>query len=379
MADTRQPFSASAREIDETTTNESTSRSKHPPLSEIEEQRSSVLSFMENSVSVLAKTVRMKSVYDVNNPAPQPKRPLHERNPREFCAIVIGGCLLSFNAGFVNAVTLIISGFTVSHVTGSTTKAAILLYKGSYIAMSKLIVLIGCFIFGSMLSAMLTHHQTFHLGREYNRIFLLGSFFLGLGCVFRVYLPEYQFYALCAAVTCGLQNAMTTRYSNNILRTTHLTGTATDIGIVLGHLTLGNKKDQWKLYLLVPMYISFFLGGLIGAVAEDKMGSEYSLYSSLFLFAGTGLIYMIYLSCVQHIPVLKMYFSDDRLSRGRTDTDPSQNGTHSNLELAPSPGTGYRDVHGEYDSDQSEGIRSESDEDAQVAAVNEKSSIDAKI
>jgi hypothetical protein len=134
-------------------------------------------SFMSHSVNMLASTLhtmRMKSVYNARQPAPKPNGPLHERNPREFIAIVVGGSLLSFNAGFINAITLLISGFTVSHVTGSTTKAAIRLYQEEYHEMGELLLLCMCFVGGSSISAMLSNHQTFHLGREYNRIFLLG-------------------------------------------------------------------------------------------------------------------------------------------------------------------------------------------------------------
>jgi hypothetical protein len=37
----------------------------------------------------------------------------------------------------------------------------------------------------------------------------------------------------------GLQNSLTTKYSGNTIRTTHLTGATTDLGIALGHLIRG--------------------------------------------------------------------------------------------------------------------------------------------
>ena len=45
--------------------------------------------------------------------------------------------------------------------------------------------------------------------------------------------------ALLAAMACGLQNAMVTTYSGALVRTTHLSGMFTDLGIGLGHLLRG--------------------------------------------------------------------------------------------------------------------------------------------
>ncbi|KMQ68946.1 membrane protein [Chryseobacterium sp. FH2] len=67
----------------------------------------------------------------------------------------------------------------------------------------------------------------------------------------------------------GLQNALVTKVSQSVVRTTHLTGLFTDLGIELSQLFFykekGEKTRLYKSIFLKLMIIScFFLGGIIG-------------------------------------------------------------------------------------------------------------------
>ena len=92
-----------------------------------------------------------------------------------------------------------------------------------------------------------------------------------------------------------MQNAMTTGYSGSVLRTTHMTGMSTDVGIILGKLAKGDQKDLWKLAMFLPMMLGYMIGGTIGAKAVTDLGS-YALIMNVVLFSGTGLLYVFYLS-----------------------------------------------------------------------------------
>ena len=77
----------------------------------------------------------------------------------------------------------------------------------------------------------------------------------------------------------GLQNSLVTTISNATVRTTHLTGLFTDLGIELSQLFFYKQKDQKdKLYSSIKLRMTiitfFFLGGLLGGI----------LYSTLKLF-----------------------------------------------------------------------------------------------
>lgn len=77
----------------------------------------------------------------------------------------------------------------------------------------------------------------------------------------------------------GLQNSLVTTISNATVRTTHLTGLFTDLGIELSQLFFYKQKEQKdKLYSSIKLRLTiitfFFLGGLLGGI----------LYSTLKLY-----------------------------------------------------------------------------------------------
>ncbi len=80
----------------------------------------------------------------------------------------------------------------------------------------------------------------------------------------------------------GLQNALITKLSNAEIRTTHITGIITDIGIELGKLFYWNRTrgpeiarvmaDRQRLRVLSLLALYFFLGGVIGALGFSYLG-----------------------------------------------------------------------------------------------------------
>lgn len=79
----------------------------------------------------------------------------------------------------------------------------------------------------------------------------------------------------------GLQNAIFTKISGAVIRTTHVTGLSTDIGIELGKLFYFNRKstpqpavlvNRDKLKLHTALLCSFCVGGIIGAVGFKRIG-----------------------------------------------------------------------------------------------------------
>ncbi|MNV48122.1 hypothetical protein D3C71_1400140 [compost metagenome] len=68
----------------------------------------------------------------------------------------------------------------------------------------------------------------------------------------------------------GLQNALVTKISGSVVRTTHLTGLFTDLGIELSQAIFYKKINERKrlrrgILLKVIIIGGFFLGGIIGA------------------------------------------------------------------------------------------------------------------
>jgi uncharacterized membrane protein YoaK (UPF0700 family) len=94
--------------------------------------------------------------------------------------------------------------------------------------------------------------------------------------------------------TMGLQNAIITKISQAEIRTTHVTGMVTDIGIEIGKAFYWNGRstvdarpavqaDGQKLWLLTSLVGLFFIGGVFGAVAFKYAGFRATLPLAMLL------------------------------------------------------------------------------------------------
>jgi uncharacterized membrane protein YoaK (UPF0700 family) len=87
-----------------------------------------------------------------------------------------------------------------------------------------------------------------------------------------------------------LQNAVVTRISDARIRTTHVTGMVTDIGIELGNMidvARGREAppDQaGKLKLHGFTVLSFLAGGVLGVLAFDRFGAAFLFGMAILLF-----------------------------------------------------------------------------------------------
>lgn len=234
--------------------------------------------------------------------------PLHERHPLEFTVILIGATALAFNAGFVNGCTLQFRKIAVSHVTGATTQAGLAVGRNDWNKFAIDMAIILSFVFGSSITGFYMPQDSFQLGREYGPLFIIGSFLFAIACTTSFFWPSSNYYFYFAAMSCGLQNALTSKYSGNIIRTTHVTGTATDVGLVLGRFaSSGDTKELWKLKVLGPIYIGYLMGGAISIPAFHHLG-KLSLVVNVVVFASIGIAYSYVVGKQLHIPFWQALF-----------------------------------------------------------------------
>jgi uncharacterized membrane protein YoaK (UPF0700 family) len=101
-----------------------------------------------------------------------------------------------------------------------------------------------------------------------------------------------------ASCACGLQNAMVSTYSGSVVRTTHLSGMFTDLGIFLGHAMRRLPVDSRRLRLCFLIISAFLAGGIAGTVFFKKIG-----YSALYIPGGltaiSSLVYTFYRACIK--------------------------------------------------------------------------------
>ena len=187
-----------------------------------------------------------------------------------------GAWVLAFMAGIVNVVGLL--GFehqVVTHLTGTASMLAAL--DGP--AVLHFAAIIGSFMAGTVLSGFLIQDSTLQLGRRYSVALILESALL-CGAVPLLQRGNFGGIYSCACA-CGLQNAMMSTYSGTVVRTTHLSGMLTDLGIFLGHTLRGIPVDARRLRLCLVIISAFLCGGVAGAFAF-----RYLSYATLFIPGG---------------------------------------------------------------------------------------------
>lgn len=191
--------------------------------------------------------------------------------------------LLAFLAGSVNTGGYLACHCFVSHVTGFATLAGIDAAGGKLNSALGILTVPVYFLFGVMVSAYFTDRRV-HEGKHPRYAFVMGLVTLLLviaggagilGWFGKFGAPaelnrDYFFLALLCAAS-GLQNAALTSASGATIRTTHLTGITTDLGIGLiraASYEYTDPKRQLEIkanFLRSGTIFSFMIGSGSGA------------------------------------------------------------------------------------------------------------------
>ena len=191
--------------------------------------------------------------------------------------VEVGAFVLALVAGCVNAIGLLsFEHQSVSHLSGTATQLGASLLGTQLKSTAHLLGVLISFLFGSSIAGFLLHGSTLRLGRHYDTALVLEAVLLGVALVF---LSHYSFYGhFFASAACGLQNALATTYSGAVIRTTHVTGIFTDLGIMVGSFMRGEPLDKRKLKLFILIIVGFVVGGTVGAL----LYSSYQFMALLF-------------------------------------------------------------------------------------------------
>ena len=202
-----------------------------------------------------------------------------------------GAWALAFVAGMINVVGLL--GFehqAVTHLTGTTTMAAAAVASLDGRAALHFAAILFSFLLGAVVSGFIVQDSTLQLGRRYGVALLLESGLLAFSASLLVAGSDFGVYT--ASCACGLQNAMVSTYSGAVIRTTHLSGMFTDLGIFLGHILRGLPVEPRRLRLCFLIISGFFCGGLAGTITFRQIGYQ-TLYIPATLTAITSVAYGI--------------------------------------------------------------------------------------
>lgn len=196
--------------------------------------------------------------------------------------------LLAFLAGNVNVGGWMACHRFVSHVTGFATLAGVAAEERAWIEMGGALAIPFFFLAGVVIAALITESDRYARGYRYGPVMLLVAglllfvswaghtgYFGTFGWEARMEHDFILLAALCGA--CGLQNAAITSASGATVRTTHLTGITTDLG--LGIVRWWRKHQRHAedeaaeargTFLRIGTILSFTVGGFVGAFVYAK-------------------------------------------------------------------------------------------------------------
>lgn len=205
--------------------------------------------------------------------------------------------LLSFVAGIVNVSGFLAVQKLTTNVTGHFAYFLDELFKLNFNNGFIYFLYIFFFFMGSFTSVFLI--ELFSQKTERNiyvfpiSIEILLLFIIGLsGENLITKNPNIIAYTLLFAM--GLQNSLVTKISNATVRTTHLTGLFTDLGIELSQLFFYKETEKrTKLFASIKLRLTiisfFFIGGILASVLYTKIKLQL-----LFIAAVTLIIGLIY-------------------------------------------------------------------------------------
>lgn len=187
--------------------------------------------------------------------------------------------ILSFVAGIVNVTGFLAFQQLTTNVTGHFALfirdvADLELWIGTIY-----FLYIFSFLFGSFASSFLI--EQFKANKKLN-VFVIPTLIevgilLSVGLTTDLFLMNYPEFIVCSLLfAMGLQNSFVTKISNAVVRTTHLTGLFTDLGIELSQLLFpkthpNRKKIKATIKLRLYIIFFFFFGGLAGGFSYSKL------------------------------------------------------------------------------------------------------------
>ncbi len=215
---------------------------------------------------------------------------------------------LAWVAGYTNIVALLTCGHVTSHASGTTSDLGRFAAEGKWGSAAFMLFLLGAFLCGAMLSGLLTETgrrrgwESIYVAPMGAEAVLLAFFALGVEFFDGVEPGAATLWATylltgAASMAMGVQNATITRISSGVVRTTHVTGVVTDLGLEAAQfffavreqvrakmtgapvppLERGGPHSALRLALLASILGTFALGAGLGTLAHDAF-PQYAMF-----------------------------------------------------------------------------------------------------
>lgn len=202
--------------------------------------------------------------------------------------------VLSFVAGIVNVAGFLAVAQLTTNVTGHFAFFVDEVFRLNFLKSLVFLSYILCFFFGSFTSGYLVEKI---LRKNMQYVYVIPAAMECIILVISAILGDYFIQENPGILACillyamGLQNSLVTLISNSRVRTTHLTGLFTDLGIELSQLFFYKEPEsRKKLYTSIKLrsriILFFFLGGVTGGIFYSSIGLNVLIIASAALITG---------------------------------------------------------------------------------------------
>ncbi len=214
---------------------------------------------------------------------------------------------LACTAGMVNATGFFAVGTYTSHITGHASMVGDELARGRYESALHFFFLVLFFIAGAFLATIFVENARRFGKARYVAALLIEALILTAFTALSAVVEEktetvWRVLTAMLSISMGLQNALVTRISGAVVRTTHLTGVATDIGIELARLVywlrrkalryspirmvreFTREEELRRLRVHLLLFASFLFGAIAGPMLYLRIGHGAMLAPGLILF-----------------------------------------------------------------------------------------------
>ena len=215
------------------------------------------------------------------------------------------GYVMAFLAGGINAGGFFAVAAYTSHVTGALSHAADGVFEGEWLAAWTALAGVMSFVLGAahanwtvLWAKRQRFRSSYGLSMWLEAVYLLLFGLLGT-MLERVDAAAVQLTLLFLCFIMGMHNTVMTVLSGGAIRSTHMTGTATDLGIELSKVLYYRRKNhprlpdvrvnRPKIKLFTGLMAAFFAGGVVGAWGYRQIGYHFTLPMAALLFVfGAG-------------------------------------------------------------------------------------------
>jgi uncharacterized membrane protein YoaK (UPF0700 family) len=160
----------------------------------------------------------------------------------------------------------------------------------------KVAMLVFGFMLGAAINGVLMKTDAYVVSEDHTKTLVLQSAVMLSGTLMiDIFSSPRVVDDLFLAIAMGMQNSFTTLFFGGFARTTHMTGTTTDLGIELGRVLRGDRKNLWKIPFFATCMTVFVIGNAAGVIWVKITGQYFTLmlFPSVILPIFVGIVILL--------------------------------------------------------------------------------------